>query len=96
MPSAITLHQNYPNPFNPSTTIRFDLPNEAHATLKVMNMLGQEVATLVEGLRPAGTYVVTFTPTNLPSGVYFYVVQAGEARQMRRLTLMEMTWLSLG
>jgi len=60
----------------------------SEVTIK-MNMLGQEVATLVEGLRPAGIYVVTFVSANLPSGVYFYVMQAGETRVIRRLTLMK-------
>jgi len=89
IPTEMALHQNYPNPFNPSTTIRFDLPEAARVTLKVFNLLGQEAATLVEGLQPAGTHEVVFNATNLPSGTYFYVMQAGEVRQVRRLTLMK-------
>jgi Zn-dependent metalloprotease/disulfide oxidoreductase YuzD len=89
IPTAMALQQNYPNPFNPSTTIRFDLPEAARVTLKVLNLLGQEVATLVEGWQPAGTHAVVFNAANLPSGTYFYVMQAGEVRQVRRLTLMK-------
>jgi len=89
IPDEMALQQNYPNPFNPSTTIRFDLPEAAQVTLKVLNLLGQEVATLVEGWQPAGTHAVVFNAANLPSGAYFYVMQAGEVRQVRRLTLMK-------
>ncbi len=89
IPEEFELAQNYPNPFNPSTTISFGLPEESHVTLKVHNLLGEEVATLVEGLRPAGKYNVTFAPEGLPSGVYFYTLRAGEARFTRRLVLMK-------
>jgi hypothetical protein len=58
-------------------------------TLKVLNLLGQEVATLVEGWQPAGAHEVMFNAANLPSGTYFYVIQADDVRQVRRLTLMK-------
>jgi hypothetical protein len=71
-PASIELLQNYPNPFNPSTEIRFSLPNRAHATLRVINTLGEVVAVLHEGITDAGTHAVTFSAGNNPSGVYFY------------------------
>jgi hypothetical protein len=73
VPDAYTLYQNYPNPFNPVTTISFDLPEQAFVTLKVYNMLGQEVATLVNNqLTDDGTQEFQFDASNLASGVYFY------------------------
>lgn len=89
IPSDFALEQNYPNPFNPSTTIRFGVPEETHVRLKVHNLLGEEVATLVNGLKPAGSYYVTFEAQSLPSGVYLYVMQAGETRLTRRFVLMK-------
>ena len=89
VPEEIELHANYPNPFNPSTTIRFGLPSESHVSLKVYNLLGQEVATLVDERRIAGFHTVIFQPTELSSGVYFYVLQAGEARLTHRLVFMK-------
>lgn len=72
MPSRFLLDQNYPNPFNPTTTIHFELPIVSYVTLRVFNLLGQEVATLVDENKPAGKYDVKFNGENLPSGVYFY------------------------
>jgi hypothetical protein len=89
IPNEITLHNNYPNPFNPSTNISFGLPSEGHVSLKVYNLLGQEVATLVDERRIAGFHTVTFQPADLASGVYFYVLQAGETRLTRRLVFMK-------
>jgi len=89
VPTEFVLEQNYPNPFNPSTTIRFGVPEETHVTLKVHNLLGEEVATLVNGLKPAGSYNVTFDAHGLPSGVYLYVLQAGEVRYTKRFVLMK-------
>jgi hypothetical protein len=66
------LYQSYPNPFNPSTTIRFDLPEQSDVTLKVSNALGQEVRTLSQGIHEAGVYHARFDATGLASGVYFY------------------------
>ncbi len=89
MPADFELGQNYPNPFNPSTNITFSVPQEEHVTLKVFNVIGEEVATLVNGRREAGVYTVSFAPAELPSGVYFYVLQAGETRLVRRLVFMK-------
>lgn len=87
LPTAITLAQNYPNPFNPSTRIPFELPTAQRVTLTVFNALGQEVATLVHGLRGAGRYEVPFDAHGLPSGVYVYRLQAGSEFQSRKLIL---------
>jgi hypothetical protein len=76
-PVAFRLLQNYPNPFNPSTTISYTLPVQSAVTLKVFSLLGQELATLVHGLESPGTKSVRFDGSGLPSGVYFYRLQAG-------------------
>jgi len=85
IPAAITLAPNYPNPFNPATTISYALPTGMPVTLKVINIAGQEVATLVNGYREAGIYHVTFDAVKLPSGIYFAVLKAGEVTQVRRM-----------
>jgi hypothetical protein len=72
VPATFVLYQSYPNPFNPSTTIRFDLPEQSDVTLKVSNALGQEVRTLSQGIHEAGVYHARFDATGLASGVYFY------------------------
>ena len=77
LPSSYVLAQNYPNPFNPSTTIRYELPVRALVTLKVYNLLGQEVATLVNEEKDAGSYQVEFDGTGFSTGVYFYRMRAG-------------------
>ena len=74
LPTEVGLHQNYPNPFNPSTQISFGLPADTHVTLKIYNMLGAEVATLVNERRLAGTHTVTFEAAHLPSGVFVFKV----------------------
>jgi hypothetical protein len=76
LPVSYSLGQNYPNPFNPSTTIQFDIPKASIVTLKVYNILGQEVAILVDEKREAGRYEVILDGSMLPSGVYFYRLQA--------------------
>ncbi|PJB02092.1 MAG: hypothetical protein CO127_00835 [Ignavibacteria bacterium CG_4_9_14_3_um_filter_36_18] len=78
VPIRFELAQNFPNPFNPATTITFDLPNEELVILKIYNILGQEVAALVNEVRAAGRYSETFHASDLPSGIYIYMLTAGE------------------
>jgi len=75
-PQEFRLSQNYPNPFNPSTVIRFQLPVDNHVTLKVYDLLGREVAVLVDEKKPAGTHEVTWNGSGLGSGLYFYRIEA--------------------
>jgi hypothetical protein len=88
-PTANRLVQNYPNPFNPSTTIRYTIAKPGHVTLKVFNVQGQEIAALVNENKPAGEYEVKWKPTNVPSGVYVYRLQAGEFVETKKLILMK-------
>jgi hypothetical protein len=87
IPRAFFVDQNYPNPFNPSTTIRFGLPSQSYVTVKVFNLLGEEVVTLFEGRQDAGIHSLQFEPTHLSSGVYFYRIQAGSSVGIMRMIL---------
>ena len=87
-PSAYTLFQNYPNPFNPSTVIGFQVPSSGFVSLKVYDVLGREVATLVNEREKAGSYSVTFDAGNLPSGVYFYRITAGSFVETKKLVVL--------
>jgi serine protease len=88
MPRAFDLKQNYPNPFNPSTNIRFDVPVSAFVSLKVYNVLGQEVASLVNEIKQPGDYEVLFDAVGFTSGVYFYRMSAGAFVQTKKLILL--------
>lgn len=83
-PSAYSLRQNYPNPFNPSTTINYTIPVSGFVTLKVYNVLGKEVGTIVNGVKEAGTHSVNFSASGLSSGVYFYKLTAGNFSSTRK------------
>ena len=87
-PSDFNLHQNYPNPFNPTTNIEYYLPTSAHVHLQVYNILGRKVATLVDKLEQAGKRSVEFNASRLPSGVYFYRLQAGSFTETKKLVLL--------
>ena len=89
LPGSFRLEQNYPNPFNPSTTIAFSLPRSETVELVVYNLLGEAVVTLVDETLEAGAYEYDFRAGNLPSGVYFYSLKAGEFNQTRRMMLLK-------
>jgi hypothetical protein len=89
-PEKLTLGQNYPNPFNPSTVIEFVVPMSGHASMKVYNVLGQEVATLFNGTAEVGKInVARFDASNLPSGLYFYTLKSAGASETKRMLLMK-------
>ncbi|MBA4406902.1 hypothetical protein C0389_06475 [bacterium] len=87
VPTNFALMQNYPNPFNPSTTIHFKIPITSYVKLSVVNILGEEVAVLVNGLVSAGNYNAAFDATNLPSGLYLYRIQADNFNQAKKMLL---------
>ena len=89
LPEGYALRQNYPNPFNPSTQIRFEMPSSGFVTLKVYDMLGREVATLVNESLNAGTYEIPFSGERLPSGTYIATMQSGNFRATSKMLLMK-------
>jgi aminopeptidase N len=84
-----SLEQNYPNPFNPSTKIKYQIADAGFVSLRVYDMLGNEVATLVNQDKSIGSYEVDFNASNLPSGIYFYTLNAGEFSQTRKMILLK-------
>ena len=88
-PKTFTLSQNYPNPFNPGTVIIYSLPSASNVTLTVYNMVGQQVATLVNGREEAGTHEAKFAASRFASGVYFYALRAGSYSATRKMILMK-------
>lgn len=88
-PTAYKLEQNYPNPFNPSTTISYDVPEQTHVTLTIYNVMGQQVAELVNSAKRAGSHEVVWNAHHHVSGVYFYKITAGEFTAVRKLTLLK-------
>jgi hypothetical protein len=89
VPAEYSISQNYPNPFNPSTTIVYALPKEDMVTLRIYNILGQVVKTLVNQNQAAGTYKVDFNAKDLSSGIYFYNIQAGNFNQVKKMMLIK-------
>ena len=89
IPGDYELGQNFPNPFNPTTTIKYQLPENGLVRLEVFDILGREVSTLVSGRQGAGYYNVTFNGSNVPSGVYFYRLQAGNYTNTKKLLLLK-------
>ena len=89
VPEAFRLHSNYPNPFTPETTIRFDVKERARVRLQIVNVLGQVVATLVDEERATGTYRAVFEARGLPSGSYFYRLEAGAFSETRLMVLLK-------
>jgi hypothetical protein len=93
-PSTTNLYQNYPNPFNPTTTIKYQIPEISFVTIKVFDILGREVATLVNDEKPAGNYEVQFSShsvegRSLTSGIYFYQLKAGDYSETKKMILLK-------
>ncbi len=84
-PQVFSLRQNYPNPFNPATRIVYTLAERSHVNVTVYNILGAKITTLVDKEQQQGTYYVTFDASHLPSGVYFYTLQAGDFIETKRM-----------
>jgi uncharacterized membrane protein len=84
-----SLEQNYPNPFNPATTINFSIPQTGLVSLKIYDLLGKEIKTLVNEIREAGFHQVIFDASDFSSGVYFYTIKADDFVQTKKLTLIK-------
>ena len=89
IPDSYKLNQNYPNPFNPTTNIEYTIPSESFVELKVYDVLGKEVSVLVSGQVNAGFYEIEFDATTLPSGIYFYKLQAGDFVETKKMVLVK-------
>lgn len=89
LPTQSRLSQNYPNPFNPSTQINYTIPKASNVTLKIYDILGREIATLVSGKNQPGEHSVSWNALNVPSGVYFYRIIAGDFVQTKKMLLMK-------
>jgi len=89
LPERVALEQNYPNPFNPATTIRFALPRAGRVSLRVFDMLGREIATLVDGFQGSGTHAVSFDASAFSSGLYLYSLETIDNRITRTMTLVK-------
>ncbi|MBE0571360.1 MAG: T9SS type A sorting domain-containing protein [Ignavibacteriaceae bacterium] len=87
--SSYQLNQNYPNPFNPSTSIKYQIPELGFVALKVYDVLGNEVANLVNEYKPAGSYEIEFDAKTLPSGVYLYRLKSGAFLETKKMILMK-------
>ncbi|OQY12526.1 MAG: hypothetical protein B6I31_03035 [Desulfobacteraceae bacterium 4572_19] len=87
--NTFKLFQNYPNPFNPSTTIRYSVPQISNVVIRVFDLLGREVAILVNKVKPAGCYEIKLNGTALPSGVYFYQLRAGSFIDVKKMILLK-------
>jgi len=88
-PKEYSLLQNYPNPFNPSTIISFAVPERTKVILKVYDVLGAEVSELINGIKSPGRYEVEFYSNGLPSGIYFYTIQAGKFTDSKKMILLK-------
>jgi hypothetical protein len=87
LPLKFKLSQNYPNPFNPSTKINYSLAEPSHVQLEIYNILGQRVAVLVDEAKNAGSHTHLWNANNIPSGVYFYRIIAGDFEDTRKMIL---------
>jgi len=97
IPNQFALEQNYPNPFNPTTKIKYTIPTvtlslskgDTYVTLKVYDVLGNVIATLVDEYKPAGSYEVNFNASQLSSGIYFYTLKTGTFIETKKMTLLK-------
>ena len=89
VPKKFTLEQNYPNPFNPSTTIRYTVSVKSDVTLRIYNVLGQQIETLVNMEQGVGSYIVQYNASRLATGVYFYELRAGDYRNVKKMLLLK-------
>ncbi|MEK9136423.1 MAG: T9SS type A sorting domain-containing protein, partial [Bacteroidota bacterium] len=89
VPKEFSLNQNYPNPFNPSTAISYQIASPTHVSLKVFDVLGKEVASLVNEVKPAGKYEATWDAGDIASGMYFYRIEAGSFTSVRKMMLLK-------
>jgi len=83
------LYQNYPNPFNPITKISFDVPEKNNVTIKIYDVIGRLIKVLLNETKDAGSYSVTFDGTNLPSGIYYYEIEAGNYTAAKKMALIK-------
>ena len=88
IPNEFALQQNYPNPFNPSTTISFAIPKNEHVIVKIYNVLGMEVATLIDRELSIGNYAYSWDASGMAGGVYYYVIRAGNFQQVKKMILL--------
>lgn len=88
-PVGFALTQNYPNPFNPATNIKFEIPKTGFVSLKIFDMIGNEISSLVSESKPPGSYDVSWDASNFPSGVYFYELRAGEFTERKKMVLVK-------
>ncbi len=88
IPTNFSSRQNYPNPFNPTTNISYELPKESNVLIKIYNVYGQEIRTLKNEKQPMGYYYITFDGTGLPSGVYFYKIEVGDFREVKKMVML--------
>ena len=88
-PVEFKLDQNYPNPFNPTTTIHFSIPHHQHVTLRIFDILGREIATLIDTQLESGSHSAIFNATNLPSGMYVYRIQSSDTMEQKKMVLMK-------
>ena len=89
IPFAFSLKQNYPNPFNPSTMIEYQIPRRSYVVLSIYNILGSKIVDLVNEEESSGIYSIQYNASNLPSGIYYYVIQAGSFHQAKKMMLLK-------
>ena len=89
IPNEYALSQNYPNPFNPGTKIKYSIPQSSTVVIKVLDIIGNEIEILIADVKQTGTYELTWYVENLPSGIYFYQLQAGNFVETKKMVLMK-------